>query len=322
MAKVLTTKQWVDGLGDFIDWNNFSLENEYQGTRKPITILCKRCNKSREFSRASYLSEYTGEYFCENCDERKSMSVLELIDYTEKKRYRNRVVVKNKSKSLKRHDLVTTICNDCGDEKDVLVSSYISCKAGCRKCANSEKFDTNFVKNKIESITDGEYTLLGNYVNAQESIEIQHISENCENHSWNTMYGNFVRHGRRCPKCTFVPSIGEDLIEKFLIEKNINYQKQYRDKRCFYKKTLPFDFAVFDRCDKLSLLIEFDGIQHYSKERGFWGSNYPDEELNKRVICDKIKSDFCNKNNIPLLRISYLEVDMITEILSKELITV
>lgn len=320
MAKMLTTEEWIDSLGEFINWNEFSLGSEYSGNRNPISIVCNKCNESRVFKRANYLSEYVGEYYCKNCGDRSEKNVLELINYTEEKRYYGRIVVKNKNELLKRTDSVDVICNYCGNEKSVLVSSYISCKAGCRKCANSEKFDTDFVRKKIESMTDGEYTLVGEYINSQKSIKIKHNNDSCENHCWNTMYGNFVRHNRRCPICTFIPSVGEDFIENFLINNNINYKKQYRDNRCFYKRVLPFDFAVFDSSNNLSMLIEFDGIQHFSEERGFWGSEYPNEELKRVFMYDNIKNNFCKENNINLLRIPYWDFDNIEEILKVEIL--
>ena len=45
-------------------------------------------------------------------------------------------------------------------------------------------------------------------------------------------------------------------------------------------------------------LIEFDGLQHYSKTR----SVYATEKVKKH---DEIKNEYCKRNNIELLRIPY-----------------
>lgn len=89
-------------------------------------------------------------------------------------------------------------------------------------------------------------------------------------------------------------SIGEQNIEQCLIENNIKYQKQY----CF--QDLPkryFDFAIFNKDNKLIQLIEFDGPQHYDSSY-----NWYNEEQVKR---DNEKNQYCKEKNIKLVRIKY-----------------
>ena len=50
-------------------------------------------------------------------------------------------------------------------------------------------------------------------------------------------------------------------------------------------------------------LIEYDGRQHFESV-DIWGG---EDALLKRKINDEIKNNYCIKNRIPLLRISYLE---------------
>jgi hypothetical protein len=51
----------------------------------------------------------------------------------------------------------------------------------------------------------------------------------------------------------------------------------------------------------MNILIEYDGIQHFKPVNLFGGI----EEFDKTIVKDKIKSDYCMKNNINLVRISY-----------------
>lgn len=67
------------------------------------------------------------------------------------------------------------------------------------------------------------------------------------------------------------------------------------------------DFAIF-KDNKLSHLIEFDGRQHSSNYIP-WNSN---ETLEERQLRDKMKDDYCLKNNIKLIRIPYEKRDNIT----------
>ena len=70
---------------------------------------------------------------------------------------------------------------------------------------------------------------------------------------------------------------------------------------------MPFDFFVPSK----NLLIEYDGEQHYIKN----SFGHCDEELDRIKERDKIKTLFCEKNKIKLLRISYMEAEKIEEIL-------
>ncbi len=57
--------------------------------------------------------------------------------------------------------------------------------------------------------------------------------------------------------------------------------------------------------------LEFDGLQHF-KPLGFQGGL---EKLEYTRKCDKIKDEYCKNKNIHLLRISYINIRKINDIL-------
>lgn len=101
-------------------------------------------------------------------------------------------------------------------------------------------------------------------------------------------------------------SIGEMNIENILIKENIEYATQYSFDDLRNINLLRFDFAIFNKEHKLERLIEFDGIQHYEEQAYFTHT------LEENKINDRIKNEYCKKNNIPLVRIPYWERDNIT----------
>lgn len=114
---------------------------------------------------------------------------------------------------------------------------------------------------------------------------------------------------QRCPKCTI--SKGENRIFDYLTSKNIKFETQKRFDGCRYKKLLRFDFYV----SSLNCAIEFDGTQHFKPHERFGG-----EEAFKEVQArDNTKNEYCRKNNIKLIRISYKDFDKIEDILDNEL---
>lgn len=103
-------------------------------------------------------------------------------------------------------------------------------------------------------------------------------------------------------------SYGEKKIKKFLIEKKIAFSQQKKFDECFNINKLLFDFYL----PNINTCIEFDGRQHFEIIEYFGGENgYLNRKRN-----DIIKNDFCEKNGIRLIRISYEDINIIDEILN------
>lgn len=100
--------------------------------------------------------------------------------------------------------------------------------------------------------------------------------------------------------CGCLQSAGEHKIRIILEENDINYSQQYSFEDLRDKNPLKFDFAIFKN-NKLFCLIEYQGLQHFQDLEGkLWNS--PKEH-------DKMKRQYCIKNQIPLIEISYKDFD-------------
>lgn len=315
MAKRMTIEEFTSRYRDRLDWDNLYVLGEYSGMRNPIAVKCKVCDWEYEFPRAYGAVERPDMFKCRDCHpftaNSKRINTTDSLDRLINDRYDGKFTLLTEFNSSGVH----VRCNDCQDERSVKPTTIVNMKMGCKVCSGSKSFTTEEVAKKISEISDGEYSLKGDYVNAQTSIDITHNNSICGNYTWRTMYGNFVRQGRRCPECTYVPSVGESRIREFLINLSVHFEEEYRIDECRHKRALPFDFAVF-REGRLDLLIEFDGKQHFSTERGMWGSeNDLDDELGSIQLRDGIKNKYCKDNNIRLLRIKYTDIDSIERII-------
>ena len=117
---------------------------------------------------------------------------------------------------------------------------------------------------------------------------------------------NLMENINRCEVCRNAISHDEFLVSQFLDDNNIKYKEQFRFNSCKYKKPLPFDFHL----DDYDILIEIDGEQHFRPVRfGGMSQEEAEENFQKQKNKDSIKNDFCKKHNIPLLRISYEEIN-------------
>jgi len=174
---------------------------------------------------------------------------------------------------------------------------------GCPKCNNMYLNTKKFIE-KANLIHGDEYDYsLVNYLNAKTKIIIV-----CRKHGEFSQRTGDHLSGSGCPQCT--SSKGELIIEKFLIENNIIFERERIFDKCRgVKRTLPFDFYL----PQHNQLIEFDGEQHF-KNIKYWGGI---DKLKIQQKNDLIKNSFAKKMNINLLRIKFDEINNINNILKE-----
>lgn len=104
-------------------------------------------------------------------------------------------------------------------------------------------------------------------------------------------------------------SKGEDKITKLLNFARVSYSREITVPRLTGKKGAPlrFDFGIYQN-KKLILLIEFDGEQHFQYSSHF---NKSKSDFLYRCGCDRKKNEWALKNNVPLYRVPFWELDNI-----------
>ena len=112
---------------------------------------------------------------------------------------------------------------------------------------------------------------------------------------------HFVAGKYQCNECRMKQSAIAASVELWLNKNNLHYEKEKIFEECRDQKPLPFDFYLID----FNACIEVDGIGHY-RPVTFGGNKEKANILyQERVKNDKIKNDYCKKNNIPLLRLPF-----------------
>ena len=195
---------------------------------------------------------------------------------------------------------VKIFCPYCNQIKNVKLRRifYFNSICGCR--TNGVKIQYKRFLDRAKEIHGDkyDYSLITeewwreNYKNSQKTK----IPIICKKHG--IFYQNVFDHlqGHGCQKCN--QSHGEALVEKILIDLNINYKVQYQ----VYYKNRKFKFDFF--LSKNKLFIEVDGIQHFKKIniKHF-------ESLKKIKERDFLKNKFCFVNNYKLIRIPYFNLN-------------
>lgn len=187
---------------------------------------------------------------------------------------------------------------------------------GCIKC-KSEKLSRERSMGK-EIFVEKSKNIFGDkydyndvlYVNNRIKVKIK-----CKKHGYffQRPGDHLKNHG--CPICNL--SKGELQICKFLNDNKINFisQKSFDDCRNIKtKRKLYFDFYILSK----NILIEYDGEQHFKigMTRNFKITN---DILEYNQYKDKLKTEYAKEKNIKLIRIKYIDLNKVNDILEKEL---
>ena len=197
-------------------------------------------------------------------------------------------------------------------------TTHLKGTIGCRKCRDDKLKSCNakppltteeFIR-RARLVHGDKYDYQkSNYTNSKAKICIT-----CQKHGdfWQDAGGHL--HGAGCPKCK--RSLGEESVEGFLKEHNIEYLPQYCIKNenlfCFNERFL-VDFYLPD----YNTFIEFNGEQHY-KPIKWYGGQVKFEQQQER---DYALRQYCKEHNIKLIEIPYTEFNNIESVLTKELLT-
>lgn len=123
-----------------------------------------------------------------------------------------------------------------------------------------------------------------------------------------------------CPVCGKSESKGEKKVREELERLGYDVSKQKTFPGCFgfagtrYCDLLKFDAYVVNE-NGAEVCIEYDGIQHFESQKN-WGGEEGLKSVQER---DKLKNEYCEKNNIKLIRIPYWDYENIGKILKDEL---
>lgn len=253
---------------------------------------CSKCTgkKTSDVSRRRRSQKYI-DIAKQICDECEYILVTDIENYTDVKMN------------------IEFICSKHG-KQSMMLDNFIrghKCKACSYEYRGANlRYDVQYVKKYIESINNNRLINPDDY----KGSNIRNLSIQCScGNIFVTSFYNYKENGvNACYSCSCKESSGERCVRNFLELHNIYFIQEKRFVNCRDIKPLPFDFYLPD----YNLCIEFDGEQHFEPK-------YGERELAITQKHDNIKNQYCNDNNINLLRIPYWEGSKIDEIIAKQL---
>lgn len=206
-------------------------------------------------------------------------------------------------------DILCNKCNNVIQKKPVKMTG--SCKEGCYICSGKNRYKTKeLLQKEVNEKFPNTYEIIGEYVKSRQPLTVKRLK--C-GHIYDVSPDNLLR-GKGCPCCGLRQSHYMDIVESFLDNNNIEYEKEKRFDDCKYIRVLPFDYYL----PKYNMCIEVDGEFHYSDNNIYLNKNNMYEKI---FIRDNIKTQYCKDNNIKLLRLPYFKELEFEEILKENLIS-
>jgi hypothetical protein len=280
--------------------DKYDYSETVHGTKKDkIKIICKE-HGPFYILKSSFLNEKIG---CKKCNTHYN-NTERFIEkakkiHSDKYDYSQVEYVDNKQK-------IKIKCNTHGIFEQIPNTHLLG--GGCKMCANEGNRLTNeeFIQKSKEIHGDKYEYNKTNYTLSKNKVIIT-----CKEHGDFEISANtHLSATGGCSKCD--TSKGENTIMKILNNYSILYEMEKKFLGCVYKRELPFDFYLTE----YNVLIEYDGKQHFKPINHFGGHEY----LEKIKHRDSIKNQYCQTNNIPLLRIRYDEniEEKLTEFLKQQ----
>lgn len=294
------------------------ISKTYEGTFEPLVL---RCSCGQEFTTSWHKFYSQGRRSCVECAiamrsehrRRTSQDVAETVasvgcEYVSGE-YKNR-----KSKIVVR-------CR-CGHERTMTLNYLLSdgFSGLCLECSYPLHHGSNRLT--LEEVRElsaarGLELLSPEYKSAREKLRFRCACGEEFETTWDSVVS---KNKARCDKCGQRESSGERLVQDWLDDHGITYERE----RGFEGLTGPtgrkykFDFYIPEK----NLCIEVDGQQH-SKIVNYSGKESMEkltEVLWQTQLRDCQKTMYCEKVGLDLLRIDYTQFDQVSELLTDKLI--
>lgn len=283
---------------------NITILSKYEKDNVKINCKCKICGFEWKSS-PSNLLQGKG---CKQCHYKK-LSEIKMKSHEQfiKELSEINKDIKVLSKYNGRQNKVDCECLIHNEQFEMTGGHLLDGETGCKACINIKnhlsglKSHEQFIQELVDINSNIE--VIGKYDGAKSNIEVKCLK--C-GHIWSPVASSLLC-GYGCPCCK--RSKGEERIEKYLIDTNIEFtaQKKFSDLR----NTLPLSYDFY--LPEYNLLIEYQGQFHDGATSMVLKEKYFDRQQKN----DKLKRDYAKNNSYNLLEIWYYDFDNIEDIIDK-----
>ena len=279
-------KKFIKDINELVG-DEYTVLSKYKNSRTPVKIKHNVCGKIYKVRPTHFLQG-------RRCMCTKNKTFYKDLQKELDKKYNNEfeiletgyITLTNKTKV--KH-------NKCGHVYDIEINKLLD-KKTCYKCGigTNMKTHADFI-NEVKEIWKDEFEVLSKYKGTAEKVLVRH--KECGNKYWK--WPETLNKGFGCKFCSPIGlSSGVKRVTLSLNEIGMDYRREIKFNKCKNVRKLPFDFGIFDD-EQLLFLIEYDGEQHFKPSKLFGGK----KELELIKKRDQIKNEYCEENDLNLLRI-------------------
>lgn len=232
--------------------NQYTILNKYTKSNEKIKAKCNYCGKITNKIANDFLRQAQCECINKNNSEKNFLN-----DFN--KRHQNKFKLLSEYSGYS--EKIKIKCNDCGYEYFVKATYARNVMSNCIKCSGVLKKTQEEFEQQVEKISNGEYSVLGEYIN--DSTKIFFMHNKCFN-MYQTTPNAFLR-GVRCPKCNYKGTSNKEQQLIDFIKNNYNGTIILNDRKLISKE---LDIYL----PELKIAFEFNGLywhSHKQKEKNY-----------------------------------------------------
>jgi len=271
--------------------SNIKILSEFKNLKSIISCYCLQCSHRWE-TKAINLKRKSNCPVCSNKDKNNRIKKEKGVKYKKEieKKFPFIIPLEEYNTYRKKIKFKCLKCNYIFLSDYYLLSKTDS---GCNNCNSKKRKDEKEVLKKLKENHPYLELLDENYKGISKKYNFKCKRCNSIN---KISLKNLLDDKTSCPSCR--STSGERKIESALKKYNIKYETQHTFKDLVLERLLRCDFYI----PSVNMVVEYNGKQHYEPIEFFGGEEYF-IIVQKR---DNIKKEYCKKNNISFLEISYL----------------
>lgn len=300
----MNQEQFIEKLKDKYSNEDYTVVYAGKNSYESSVIKCNICGKRIQINTGELLRNRR-KHICSKCYyKRQNILKNEKIIENRLKNVASNIEFYTQERKGVRHSMVNFTCNKCGRINTKEVANFLNQKYNCGYCeGKKESKDMDMFLLELEEKAGKKFKLLTEYSNTKTPIKIR-----CNNCGFiREVKPNTLLSSCYCPKCDKKSSLGEKKISKYLNKNNIQYIPQ------MYFSNWKIGIHYFDfYIPEFNLVLEFNGIQHYSFNKYFHKTV---EFFEQQKLKDKTKKEEAIKNGFNYVSINYKLVNVLDSVL-------
>lgn len=207
MTRKKTTESFKQEVKDKYG-NEFTILGDYINTDTKIRFRhnSEKCNNS-EFLMTPYNFMRSKTKPCRKCYKStknsgvRKTTMKEFKDQVKKLVGDEYTVLSKDLINMKTNILMRHNSKKCNNYEYLVMPKDFKSGNRCPKCSGKIRYTTETFAKHIDEITNGEFSLVSEYVNTKTKIKVRHNSERCNNNVFEIRPTNFIQR-KKCPICS------------------------------------------------------------------------------------------------------------------------